>query len=394
MDHPSRTPIAQPWRLSDRGRQWFDVVLVVLLLLPLPLFAIAHRPVPDTVLGLVQIVAVLVRRRHAVEAFAVVAAASGLQAVLIDTPIWGQVAFPIALYSVARYARGRWGLAALGVGIAGAAVASYDWVHNWLADDVNDPSTGAYLSYFVTIAVIVVAAWALGTLGRTRAAYVGALLDRNDQLHRESAQQVALAAAEERTRIAREMHDVVAHGLSVIVVQADGARYAAEQDPAIAAKTLGTISEAAREALTEMRRTLGLLRADDAAQTRPQPRLADLPALVEETRAAGTRVRATLPGPDTVVPDGVGLTTFRVVQEALSNVRKHAGPSAVATVRVEAGADVTVEVRDDGRGAAAADDGGGLGLVGMRERVAAHGGTLETGPVTGGGFRVLARIPL
>ncbi|MFI2707797.1 sensor histidine kinase, partial [Nocardioides sp. CER28] len=291
-----------------------------------------------------------------------------------------------------RYSRGRWGLLALGVGIAGAAVASLDWVRNWYDD--TDPTKAAFVSYFLTISVIVVAAWALGTLGRTRAAYVDALVDRNEQLRRDAAQQAALAAGEERARIAREMHDVVAHGLSVIVVQADGARYAAEQDPPVAAKTLATISETAREALTEMRRTLGLLRADDEAETRPQPRLGDLPALVDETRAAGTPVRATLPAPETTVPDGVALTTYRVVQEALSNVRKHAGPGAAATVLVAVGDDVSVEVGDDGRGASAPDDGGGLGLVGMRERVAAHGGRLETGPVAGGGFRVWARIPL
>ena len=348
---------------------------------------------PENVaLGIVQIVPLFWRRRHPVATFAAVAAASALQAALIDEPIWGQLAFPIATYSVARYARGRWGLAALGVGIAGAVVAAFDWVRNWYDD--SPATTGAYLSYFLTISVLVVAAWALGTLARTRAAYVDALVERHERLQREAAQQVELAAGEERARIAREMHDVVAHGLSVIVVQADGARYAAEHDPPVAAKTLSAISETAREALTEMRRTLGVLRADHEAQTRPQPRLADLPALVDETRAAGTPVRATLPGRDVSVPDGVGLTVYRVVQEALSNVRKHAGPGATATVLIEVGSQVTVEVSDDGRGASAADDGRGLGLVGMRERVAAHRGGLETGAVVGGGYRVWARIPL
>jgi signal transduction histidine kinase len=382
----------QPWRLGPRGRVWFDRVLAGLLLAPAPVLLAVGNAVVDVLLGVAQVAPLFWRRRSPVVVFGVVAAASALQAVLIDHPIWGQLAFPVATYSVARYARGRWGLVALGVGIAGAVVASVDWVRNWYED--TDPTRAAYVSYFLTISVIVVAAWALGTLGRTRTAYVDALVDRNEQLRRDAAQQAALAAGEERARIAREMHDVVAHGLSVIVVQADGARYAAEQDPPIAAKTLGTISDAAREALTEMRRTLGLLRAGDGAETRPQPRLADLPALVDETRAAGTAVRATLPPPETTVPDGVALTTYRVVQEALSNVRKHAGPGAAATVLVTVGAVVTVEVGDDGRGAAAADDGRGLGLVGMRERVAAHGGELDTGPATGGGFRVSARIPL
>jgi signal transduction histidine kinase len=192
------------------------------------------------------------------------------------------------------------------------------------------------------------------------------------------------------------MHDVVAHGLSVIVVQADGARYAAAKDPDVAVSTLGTIAGTGREALTEMRRLLGLLRDGDTG-VRPQPSLDDVRHLVEEARAAGTRVDAELPEPTPVVPDGVGLAAYRIVQEALTNVRKHAGPAAAARVRVAVDRDLRVEVRDDGRGAAAAPggpDGRGLGLVGMRERTAVHGGTLEAGPATGGGFVVSARLPL
>jgi signal transduction histidine kinase len=380
----------QPWRLGARGRRRFDVGLTVLLLLPAPALLLAGVAWEHVALGVAQVAPLLERRRHAVAVFGIVAAGSALQAVVLDEPLWSQVAFPVATYSVARYASGRWGLAALAVGVAGAVVASVDWLSNWYGDELT---AGSFTSYFLTISVFVVAAWALGTLARTRAAYVDALVERNEQLRRDAAQQAALAVGEERARIAREMHDVVAHGLSVIVVQADGARYAAEQDPPVAARTLGTISETAREALTEMRRTLGVLRAGAEAQTSPQPRLTDVPALVEETRAAGTAVTATLPPADAVVPAGVALTAYRVVQEALSNVRKHAGPGAAATVLVAVADGVTVEVRDDGRGAAASDDGRGLGLVGMRERVVAHGGSLETGPVTGGGFRVWARIP-
>jgi signal transduction histidine kinase len=382
----------QPWRLGPRGRRLFDAAVAVPLLLPVPLMLVDGVPWGNVALGVAQIVPLFWRRRHALAVFAVVAAASALQAVVIDEPLWSQLAFPVATYSVARYERGRWGLVALGVGIAGAVVASLDWISHWYEDAERD--TGTYLWYAFTISVFVVAAWALGTLARTRAAYVDALLERNDRLRREAAQQAALAAGEERARIAREMHDVVAHGLSVIVIQADGACYAAGQDPQIAGRTLGTIAETAREALTEMRSTLGLLRAGDPAQTRPQPRLVDLPTLVEEARAAGTAVRATLAADATGVPDGVALTAYRVVQEALSNIRKHAGPGVTATVLVAVGDVVRVEVCDDGRGASAARDGGGLGLLGMRERVAALGGLLETGPVLGGGFRVCAEIPL
>ncbi len=173
------------------------------------------------------------------------------------------------------------------------------------------------------------------------------------------------------------------------MVQADGARYAAREDPAVAAATLETIAVTGRESLTEMRRMLGLLRAGDGVELRPQPGLADLAALV-----VGDDVEAVLPDPATPLPDGVALTAYRVVQEALSNVRKHAGPDVAVRVEVAVADAVTVLVEDDGRGAAVGDDGRGHGLVGMRERVAAHGGTVEAGPRPGGGWRVAARLPL
>ena len=191
------------------------------------------------------------------------------------------------------------------------------------------------------------------------------------------------------------MHDVVAHGLSVIVVQADGARYAAAKDPDVAVGTLATISATGRESLTEMRRLLGLLRDGDTGVA-PQPGLDDVRHLVDEARAAGMQVEADLPEAPPDVPDGVGLAAYRIVQESLTNVRKHAGPRAAVALRVTVGRAVEVEVRDDGRGAAAAaaSDGRGLGVTGMRERAAVHGGTLEAGPAPGGGFAVSARLPL
>nr|WP_183593764.1 sensor histidine kinase [Nocardioides soli] len=298
--------------------------------------------------------------------------------------MWSQVAFPLAVYSVARYASAAWGLAAVGVGLCGAVVAAIRWVLGFGGNLEPDP----VIAYVVTIATIVVTAWALGALARTRRAYVDALVERGERIEREAAQQVALAASDERARIAREMHDVVAHGLSTIVVQADGARYAARRDPAVAADTLATISATGREALQEMRRMLGLLRTGDSADLLPQPGLADLAGLV-----VGTSVDATLPDPATSVPDGIGLTAYRIVQEALTNVRKHAGPDVRVRVDVTVDDEVTVLVEDDGRGAAAPDDGHGLGLLGMRERVTAHGGDLEAGPRPGGGFRVRARLP-
>ena len=359
----------QPWRLDGRGQRWFDIALAGCLLLPVATFPVLHQSAAATAVAVAQLVPLFWRRRHPQLVFAAVAVASAAQAIAIDNPPWSQVAFPVATYSVARYAPPARGLLALAVGLCGAGVAAVDWLRG-LDADLEPVTVGPY---FLTIATLVVAAWALGTLGRVR------------------------RASDERARIAREMHDVVAHGLSVIVVQADGARYAAGQDPAAAASALEAISTTGRQALTEMRRMLGLLRADDGAALRPQPGLADLGALVAEARTAGAHVEATLPEPGTSVPDGVALTAYRVVQEALTNVRKHAGPGV--TVRVEVGVDVAgravdILVEDDGRGAAVPSDGHGLGLVGMRERVGVHGGHVEAGPRPGGGFRVAARLPL
>ena len=372
----------QPWRLSPRGQVWFDLALATALLLPAFAMPFTDAGWTGFVLSVGQLAPLYWRRRHPVAVFALVAGFSAAQAVLIDTPQWSQVAFPVAVYSVGRYSSTRSGLAALVTGIVGAFVASYVWLLGF------DQLTGsAFTSYVLFITAVVVTAWALGTLGRIRRAYVDALVERGEQIRREAAQQVALAAADERARIAREMHDVVAHGLSTIVVQADGARYAATQDPRLAAVTLETIAATGRASLTEMRHALGLLRSG-GVELRPQPGIADLAGLV-----VGDDIEATLPDPATPVSDGVALTAYRIVQEALTNVRKHAGPAVRVRVVVAVDDEVTVLVEDDGRGAAVNDSGHGLGLVGMQERVTAHGGTLETGPRSGGGWRVAARLP-
>lgn len=377
----------QPWRLGPRGERWFDLVLTGVLLLPIPVFLVWGSKI-EALLMLAQLAPLAWRRHHPVAVFAVVAATSGLQALLVDEPLWSQVAFPVAVYSVARFGPTGWSLVAVAVGLVGGGVASYDWLRVY-----PDASDTAYAAYALTVGAIVVSAWAIGALRRTRQAYVDALVERGERLEREAAQQAALAAIEERQRIAREMHDVVAHGLTSIVVQSDGARAALAHEPAVAEPALATIAATGREAMTEMRRMLGLLRTE-SGRHEPQPRLTDVPSLVDEARAAGTPVVAELPDPLPAVPDGVALTAYRVVQEALTNVRKHAGPGAAAAVRLRVEDGLVVEVSDDGRGAAAAYDGRGLGLAGMAERVTAHDGALDAGPRPGGGFAVCARLPL
>jgi signal transduction histidine kinase len=215
----------------------------------------------------------------------------------------------------------------------------------------------------------------------------------------EAAAATALAASDERARIAREMHDVVAHTLSVVVAQADGGRFAAEKHPAAARRALETIAEVSRAALTEMRGLLGVLRETDAdADLGPQPTLDDVPTLVASVRAGGLDVSFVTTGTPRPLPIGAGLAVYRIVQEALTNVLKHAGPQVTAYAQLRWLADaIEVTVSDDGRGAAARSanaKAGGTGIEGMRERATIFGGTLTAGLRRGGGYVVRARLPL
>ena len=206
----------------------------------------------------------------------------------------------------------------------------------------------------------------------------------------------ALAASDERARIAREMHDVVAHSLSIVVAQADGGRFAAAKDPAAATRALETVAEVGRSALAEMRSLLGVLRDTDTdADLSPQPSLDDIPALISSVRDGGLEVSFVTTGTPHPLPIGAGLAAYRIVQEALTNVLKHAGPKVTAYVQFRWLADaLEISVSDDGRGAAARPAAGGTGLAGMRERATLFGGTLSAGPKRGGGYVVRARLPL
>ncbi len=212
----------------------------------------------------------------------------------------------------------------------------------------------------------------------------------------QSAAEKALAASDERARIAREMHDVVAHTLSVVVAQSDGGRFAARKDKAAATRALEVVGEVSRAALTEMRALLGVLRdTDSAVDLGPQPSLDDIPTLVNSVRDGGLEVSYVTTGTPRPLPIGAGLALYRIVQEALTNVLKHGGPKVAAIVQMRwtPGA-VEAKITDDGRGAAATEDGGGTGLEGMRERATVFGGTLRVGPKAGGGYVVKATLPL
>ncbi len=239
--------------------------------------------------------------------------------------------------------------------------------------------------------------WVVGRVVRSRRALTMELADRNVLLERERDEKARLAVAEERTRIARELHDVVAHCVNLIVVQAAAERRALGDDAGgETAAVLGSIETTGREALTEMRRLLGILRRDDeSAPLAPPASLRELDALVDQVRAAGLPVELHVGGERRPLPPGVDLSAYRIVQEALTNTLKHAGP-ARADVRVVQGArELELIVTDDGTLAGPRNgSGAGQGLIGMRERVALFGGSLDAGPRAGGGFRVHARLPL
>ena len=202
------------------------------------------------------------------------------------------------------------------------------------------------------------------------------------------------AIAEERARIARELHDVIAHSVSVMTVQAGAAEAMLQRDPELALEPVRAVQETGRQAMVEMKRLVGILREhDDETGLAPQPGLADLDRLVAQVREAGLPVQLAVEGEPRELPLGVDLSAYRVVQEALTNALKYAG-RARATVTVRYGADdLSIEVTDDGRGEASGN-GGGHGLIGMRERVGVFGGTFAAGPREGGGFSVSARLPL
>ncbi|MFE4252358.1 sensor histidine kinase [Streptomyces sp. NPDC056910] len=238
----------------------------------------------------------------------------------------------------------------------------------------------------------------LGIAVRSRQEYTSSLVERARRLEVERDQQARLAAAAERTRIAREMHDIIGHNLSVITGLADGGSYAAARNPERAGQALEAIATTSRQALAELRRLLDVLREEATPTTElaPQPALTDLDRLVDGVRAAGLPVRLALRGrPDSLAP-GKELTVYRVVQEALTNTLKHAGPGAAAAVDVMYGDDgVRVSVTDTGRGGRAPEPGAGRGLTGMRERTSLYDGTLEAGPLPTppGGWRVHLHLP-
>jgi signal transduction histidine kinase len=372
----------------------------------------------------------VLRRRYPLTVFVVVVAASVVYFSFEYPGTGPMLAWLVALYGVAAYVRRR--------------VAMYCLVGTLVANAVgtafSEESGG--IAGIVGISAVFLTAWVLGDNMRVRRAYVAAVEDRAAQLEREQDAQARRAVLEERSSIARELHDVVAHSMSVMVVQAGAARRTLDRDRARAVEAIGHIESTGRGALAEMRRLVGVLRSDveppspathhdqagevtppsrqpdDRPALLPQPGIDQLPALVGQCCEAGLDVTLQVEGPQRPLPSGVELVAYRIVQEALTNTMRHAGPARAEVTICYGDASVTVTVADDGRGAANEADllvveqrgplatvsrvsggeelavGPGHGLTGMRERVALYGGRIEVGPRPGGGFRVWAEIPV
>lgn len=351
----------------------------------------------DAFLASSMLIAPLVLRRRYPLLMLFLMTLAGLYMVLASRyPLPAIAAVPVAVYSIARWVPGLQARSSVIVG----GLASVIGPARWVLSSTQSPSQ-------ITIAFGLTASMCLGivltpyVLGRrvrdnalAKRAEQDAVADRYQRALQAREQSARMAEGRARAEIARELHDIVAHSLSVMIVQAEGGKAMAQKRPEKAEEVLGTIAETGREALSEMRRIVGVLRSDDTpnADYTPTPGLADLPEMIAR---AGDRVSYSPPTHLPIVPTTLGLTTYRIVQESVTNFLKHAGPESHATVVLQATPRyLRVQVSDDGLGASAGSDGAGSGLKGMRERVATMGGQLVAGAKPDGGFEVTALLPL
>ncbi|WP_067465095.1 sensor histidine kinase [Actinomadura macra] len=355
-----------------------------------------HFQSPDLVNGLLVAMvtmALTFRQRYPLSVLMFIVAGELAMAVQDYPPsVPDVVAFLIAVYSVAAHR-----------GLAHSALGGVVGFVYFVVSLVMLPIDMSPV-VLITDAALVVGVWVLGRNLRLRRAYFTELEDRAARLERARGTDARAARIEERSRIARELHDVVAHHVSVMTVQAGAARRIIDRDTDSAREAMSTIEEVGRTALSEMRRIVGVLRTDrDVEQAgrelAPQPGLGDLGELLDHVRETGLSVQLWIEGEARTPSPGVDVAAFRLIQEALTNTLKHAGSQARAWVRLYyTDNDLTVEIEDDGHGTATimADNGDnpGHGLVGMYERVALYGGELRIGPRVGGGFGVRARFPL
>ncbi|WP_092108814.1 sensor histidine kinase [Brevibacterium sandarakinum] len=392
---PGVSPSPGSW---FRERMWlvdllvaFGVFLYNLPTMPASALHLIDDPVSYatlTVLSLVMCAIYILRRRFPLAVLVAMLALACAQLLFGAPIIMADIILLFGVYTVAtRYA---WTVS------LPAALVVVGWllavVIPRLSDDFID------VGQLGVLIVVTLWVWTWGTLVRIRRQYMDGLRERAEQAERQRETNARIAVADERARIAREIHDIVSHSLSVVVLMSDGAAAKVDSEPERAKSAMLTARDTGRTALTDMRRMLGVLRDDEPGSHAPQPGTAQLDALIEQSRAAGLPVALTVEGEPVSVPDSVGLTIYRLVQEALTNVRNHAGPdlSRVAVLLRFQSAEVEVRIVDDGQGASTreSEQASGHGLVGMRERVAAHRGRLCVGPSKAGGFEVVAVLPV
>jgi signal transduction histidine kinase len=363
------------WYWIRRRPLLVDLGLVGLLLLLSVGGAVRrdHQQALGAALAVAETLPLLWRRSRPLPVLALV---NALALAMIATNTWLlPLQLGVALYTVAADRQGR--------STRGAAAASIGTIALALP-----LASGLQFGDMATRVVFLVAAFLFGDTVGSRRAYIHEIEEKAERLEHERETETRRAAAEEQARIARELHDVVAHALSVIVVQASAANDAFKTDPRLVQEPIDSIETAARRALSDLRRVLGVL--NEGAEYAPQPGLDRLDELIEQVRATGLEVELEVRGDAQPLPAAVDLSAYRIIQEALTNTLKHA-QAEHARVSVRYGNMLRLEVTDDGHGSNGNTP--GSGLVGMSERVSLLGGTIQTGPAPGGGYRVTATIP-
>ncbi len=400
MDSAAPILVRTVRRLQEWARErpfHADVMLAALLFILTAVDVAATEPgyqdagLPAYVLVAIGALALVWRRRAPITVLVVVSLVMAAYWVGDHSSFLSSLGVP-ALYSLVVHGadRRRVWIAYVGLCVALVTTAGVTVLN---ADDGFEWFNGTSMILYLTGTAIV------GTLVRNRQRIFVDTQRRADQAEADRLAAAERAVARERLRIAREMHDVVAHGMSVVAVQAAAAREIVETNPAKATEVLGRIENVSRDSLTEMRRMLGVLRNNDEStgSLSPQPTIDDVRTAVAQSVESGVATELVVTGTPRDLPHGIGLAAFRIVQEALTNVRKHAGATARATVSIDhQERHLVVEIHDDGRGAATAisDAGGGNGLIGMRERVEAYDGEFSAGPRPGGGYAVRATLPI
>ncbi|MCW4352329.1 histidine kinase [Hoyosella sp. YIM 151337] len=329
------------------------------------------------------------RSRPALSGFTIAVFAYA-QLLLIGQPQLATIGVLFAAYGLAAYAHA-WA-ARLGLVLGALGMGMYGYISTY---EGAAPQARAANVLFAVVLITVV--WTFGMIRRFRMSEVAGLTERARLLELEREQEMKLAAISERTRIAREMHDIVAHSLTVVIAQADGGRYAAAAHPDAAAEALSQISATGRQALSDMRALLAVLRESDQRDLASAPGINDIETLIEDVRRSGVTITLRQNGEPREISTGAGLTAYRIVQESLTNVLKHVGPMATASVTLEWGANaLAIAIIDDGRGLAGIlpkHDSAGQGVIGMQERAQLYGGSLHARPHDAGGFEVRAVLP-